>query len=288
MLFVFVFSVLWQHETETSSRKNAELSGNSTPHAFNGLALSAHAAYVFDVTNKKPLYAYNAEAQVPLASLTKVMTALIAADTLRDEYPVVIGADSIASEGDSGFRVGEQWRLNDLIRFTLIESSNDGASALAAATTARAGSDTIARMNAQAKRIGLSQTYFLTPTGLDVNHSEYPGAVGSAEDFAHLFAYALRHIPDLLESTAVEQATFISLDGITHRAHNTNRSIANLPWSIASKTGTTELAGANLAVVFEAGPMRPFVVVVLGATPEKREQDVTALINATFAYLQRQ
>lgn len=80
--------------------------------------------------------------------------------------------------------------------------------------------------------------------------------------------------------------TLRSLNDVDHQVKNTNEAVERFPGLIASKTGFTSLAGGNLAVAFEAGPMYPIIIVVLGSTLEERFNDIEKLIWASLEYLQ--
>ena len=187
--------------------------------------------------------------------------------------------------------MGERWRLKDLIDATLTTSSNDGAYALASVfAVSTAGTDVsrervfIQKMNQKVKELGLTQTFFADEVGLDFNLG-ISGAYGSAHDMARLLEYVVLYRPTLMEATTRALLTTRSLDGITHNFENTNKFVETLPGVVASKTGFTDLAGGNLALVFEAGPARPFVVVILGSTAEERFSDAEQLISASFERL---
>jgi len=254
--------------------------------AFKDIDITARAAYVWDIKNQKALYNKNAGKQLPLASLTKLMTALIAYEHLDAENRVAITTEALLEEGDSMFSGGEIFTMHDLANFTLITSSNDGAYALAAATGAALASSQnptdafINTMNAKAEELGLSQSYFTNPTGLDVDGTQ-SGSYGSARDMAFLMEYlALAH-PEILEGTKAVHSTIYSQEGAALQAVNTNERIADIPGLIGSKTGFTRLAGGNLVIAYDAGLNRPIVIAVLGSTREGRFSDVTTLIDAT-------
>ncbi len=288
------FSWLWGGEKITAENESGVALLPRNP--FENISIEANAALVFDIQKQKVLYAKNEETQLPLASLTKLMTALIAEETLPEEGAVVVGKDAIAEEGDNGFLVGERWQKNDLIALTLLASSNDGAHALASAVEAfKKENDATASssdravsftemMNVQAKTLGMNQTYFLNAAGLDVQKNE-SGAYGSARDVAALLEYILRNHPGILDATPFDKMTFTSHDGVAHNAKNTNEQTAAIPGLVASKTGFTDLAGGNLAVLFEAGPMYPVAVVVLGSSVDGRFTDVEQLVSATLTRL---
>jgi D-alanyl-D-alanine carboxypeptidase (penicillin-binding protein 5/6) len=261
---------------------------------FNGIRLEARAAYVLDTTTEQVLFAKNGELQLPLASLTKIMTAIVALESVPSGTIITIDKKSLKNEGDAGLLAGERWLLHDLLGFSLLVSSNDGADAVASVVgslgkTARSydtyKKEFVEKMNRKAKELGLTQTYFVNETGLDISKSS-SGAYGSARDMAQLFKYALEHAPDVLEVTRYDTLKFNSLNKITHIAKNTNIINEKIPVLVASKTGYTDLAGGNLIVAFEAGLAKPIIVVVLGSTLDGRFADVEKLIWTTLAYLQ--
>ena len=95
-------------------------------------------------------------------------------------------------------------------------------------------------------------------------------------------------MPKLFENTQFARPAFTSETGVRHVVQNTNEIVERLPAVIASKTGFTDLANGNLAIVFEAGPVRPIAIVVLGSTQKDRFTDVERLVWATLRHLQKQ
>ena len=261
---------------------------------FEDLSLEAKAVFVWDVNKQESLYASNEEAQLPLASLTKLMTAVIAVDTLPESSVVTIDNNDLTSAGDSGLYANEKWSFKDLLKFTLIVSSNDGANALANVAGLLKSSFPsqkednkkafVYAMNNKVKDIGLTQTYFINPTGLDTNES-ISGGYGSARDAVKLLEYAIINVPEIIESTRHTELEFSSLSDIKHTATNTNSSISFLPGLIASKTGYTDLAGGNLVIAFDAGMNRPIIISVLGSTQDGRFSDVEKLVSASLKSL---
>lgn len=251
--------------------------------------LTARAAYVLDVTSGRVLFEKNALSPVPLASLTKVMTALVASRVLDPESDIVISKEALTPEGDAGLVEGEVWRAQDLIDFTLITSANDGARALALASMKHAGESAnafVERMNALATTLGLSQTYFLNETGLDVN-VHVAGAYGSARDIAHLLGYLYQEAGEVVFASSRATYTFVSRSGITHRAENTSSTAGHLPGQAISKTGFTDLAGGNLGIVAEILVGKPVALVVLGSTRAERDRDIETLYHFTRDLLKR-
>jgi D-alanyl-D-alanine carboxypeptidase (penicillin-binding protein 5/6) len=263
------------------------------PHdPFDDINLIAKSVFVMDIATEKVLFAKNEEVQLPLASVTKVMTALVASKIPGDTIVSIQGED--LQSGPGGLNLFEKWNLKDLINYTLVISSNSGSHAIAGAAGAfikNSNGDAEApnmevfldRMNETAKDLHMDQTFYLNPSGLDVDVSgEISGAYGSARDMALLFAHIIKNEPDLLQATAYDSLVFKSADGFNHRAENTNIVTREIPGLIASKTGYTELADGNLVIAFDVGPAHPVIVAVLGSTQDGRFTDVEQLVSASI------
>ncbi len=243
-------------------------------------SIAARAAVVYDPITKQILFAKNADMQWPLASLTKLMTADTVLSLSSENTVVTITPEDLKPDGDWGFKPGEQWSLHDLLTFGLVVSSND---AMAAAANAAPG-DVISAMNHRAQELGLTQTYFSNPTGLDVD-LETAGAYGSAHDVAVLAATFLAEHPALFEATTASSMTITSKEGDIVYAKSTDVPLLNIPGLIGAKTGYTDLAGGNLVAAFDLGINHPLIVVVLGSTVDGRFTDMQTLIAATRAEL---
>jgi D-alanyl-D-alanine carboxypeptidase (penicillin-binding protein 5/6) len=257
------------------------------------LDLEAKGVYVWDIKTHRKLYGQNEHTVLPLASVTKMMMALVASEILAPDVNITILPDDLMEEGDTGLYVGEKWSLSELLRFTLVSSSNDGASAIAGvagAALVKNGMETgdpftnkklfIEKMNQKAKEIGLTNTHFGNVTGLDIE-SVASGAYGTPRDMSTLFEYILKNHPELFTATAYEKTSAVSSDNITHRVANTNAGVAHMIGLIGSKTGYTDFAGGNLVVIVDIGIDHPVVIVALGSTRDGRFTDVKKLIDAT-------
>lgn len=250
-------------------------------------SIEAKSFYVYDILDKKAIFAKDEHLKLPLASITKLMSGLVILDIMPDTAIVTISKEDLAMEGDSGLFLGEKWKLKDLLDFTLITSSNDGMHAIASALNyyqAVNNTDTIKIMNDRIKLWGLNDTIFINETGLDIDDN-MGGAYSSAYDVSMLFEKIIKNNPNLILSTNKQDENFISLSNIKHTATNTNISVNQISGLIASKTGFTNLAGGNLAIVFDAGFMHPVVVVVLGSTLEGRFSDAIKLEKITLEKL---
>lgn len=268
------------------------------PDAFAPVNLEAKSAVVWDVVAGRELFSKNSDLPLPLASLTKVMTAVTIDGKLKNDQKIKITADDLKPEGDSRLVVGDSWRADDLRDFTLLTSSNDGAFALAAVaeskqalppysnastTPEKLREQFIKEMNYTAAKIGLVNSKFFNEHGLD-RTIDKGGAYGSARDMATLFEYALKNHPEILEATRYKNLEFSSSEK-KYYGENTNILIDKIPDVIASKTGFTDLAGGNLVIAFDAGLNRPIIVSVLGSTEEGRFTDVLQLVNASMKFI---
>lgn len=257
------------------------------PNYFKDIALQAEAAYAYDVTTKKVLYESNADIPLPLASITKVMTALIAKEHIPADQKITIDARALEEDGESGLTEGELWDLEDIMSYTLMVSSNDGARSLANAFSAlkNTGGTTsyslVDAMNEKAKELGLSTMSFSNPTGLDIESDSIGGGYGTVRDVALLFEHILSKHPDLLADTRHLTKDFVS-DTLLHPAKNTNPVVERIPNLLASKTGYTLLAGGNLAVALDRGNNNPVILVVLGSTFDGRFDDILRLASSTI------
>ena len=256
---------------------------------FSEVRIVGEAAYVWDVQTQRALYKKEASKQLPLASITKLMTALVAHELLNEKDAVNIGDQAIRQEGDSGLLRGETFDRVTLSDLVLMSSSNDGAYAMAVAAGGLLQKNDPANafvhaMNIRAEELNLHETYFKNPTGLDVSKDE-GGAYGSAKDMAFLMEYIVINQPDLLAFTKEDQTRVYSQDGLYHDAVNTNYYIDEIPGIIGSKTGYTELAGGNLVVAFDAGLNRPIIISVLGSTRHERFTDVMTLVHEVQQYV---
>ena len=261
---------------------------------FDSVQIEGASGVVIDLRTKEILYAKNASSTLPLASVTKLMSAYTALSYAPDILSISISPEDIQLLGDQGLIVGETWRLDDLLDFSLVTSSNDGMRAIARAVGEVENSSFIEEenrahfiglMNKTANELGLTSMSFKNETGLD-EITGGTGGVGSAYDVAQLLGLIAQKYPDALTRTRSDEFSVTSLSGLIHVGRNTNLSAAAIPGLMGSKTGFTDLAGGNLAIVFNRSLNYPIAVVVLGSSVEGRFRDVNTLVNATYDYFQ--
>lgn len=256
---------------------------STTPDAFASIPLEATAAIVYDLATHKTLFEKNADAQLPLASLTKLLTVYAALSELSTSTPITISAEVTHLDAPHAFSAGQTFALADLARLTLTASLNDGAAAIIDATAARENRTQHEALASAAAALDLAQTYAVNGSGLDVSPA-LSGGYGSARDLALLAGALVNADPRIAGATTHPTATAADAQGHTFTVTNTDPIVNSIPHILLSKTGYTDLAQGNLALVFDVGMGHPVAVVVLGSSKQARFTDGSALVAATLAH----
>lgn len=225
--------------------------------------IQAKAAGVFDPNGDKFLYQTNIKEKLPIASLTKIMTAIIVLENLALDDIITISRKAVMTEGENGqLIIDEELNVRNLLYIMLIESSNDAAVALADAVD-----DSVLLMNEKAKEIGLEDTHFVDSTGISKwNYS-------TVFDLSRLAKYSFSKslIWQILE---IKETDIYSQDKkIIHHLKNTNELLGEVSEMIGGKTGFTEEAGGCMLTMIKI-PGKPgeyLITIVLGADNRKLE-----------------
>ncbi|WP_409968632.1 D-alanyl-D-alanine carboxypeptidase family protein [Bengtsoniella intestinalis] len=199
------------------------------------VSTSASASVLMDVDSGRVLYSYNADKQMGIASTTKILTALVAIQygTLSDV--VTVSQEAAYTEGSSMYlKVGEQLRLETLVYGLLLSSGNDAAVAIAQHVGGSVEAFAVL-MNQMAQEIGMTNSSFANPNGLDQE-----GHYSTAYDMALLGAAAVNN-PTLLR---IASTTSITIEG--HTLSNHNRLLSELDGCVGLKTGYTQACGRTL------------------------------------------
>ncbi len=225
-----------------------------------GLGFQAASGVVVDVDSRSLLWARAPRAARAPASLAKIMTAMVAADLAPLDRQVRVPSEAAGVESDStvmGLSAGEVVPLRDLMYGVFLSSGNDAAETLASALTDR--QHFIQLMNRKAADLGMLDSHFTNPTGLDD-----PGMRSTAYDMAVAAATLATHYPDLLAIAGSRQAVLGG--GTGHKAfdlHALNRLLGMYPGATGLKTGYTGDAGYCLVGTATRGN-RHLVAVVMG------------------------
>lgn len=207
-------------------------------------SISSLSAVLYEPESGHVLYEKEADVRRPMASTTKLMTALVAAEYWDAEACVTVPEAAVLVEGSAmGLRGGDVLTVRDLLAGLLLSSGNDAANALALLTD---GSQEAfaARMNAKAAALGMSRSVFVTPSGLDAGeHSS------TARDMALLGAAVLKQ-PLLADLCATRQTT-VTVSGRCATLKNHNRLLWLYEPAIGLKTGFTKKSGKCLVSAAE-------------------------------------
>src|SRR3989344_2044234 len=248
--------------------------------------LTAKAAIIYDPLQDKILFEKNAEKPFGIASITKIMTAIAALERVGENEIIEIRRSAIETEGnEGGFQDGERFTLRNLITIMLMASSNDAAVAIAehvgflyGASSFEESQEIFVRfMNETARNLGLANTHFRNPTGLDIDEeARILSNVSTARETAQLIGHALRY-PIVAMRTA--PPILSSEEGAIRTLSSTHVLLINEPGVISGKTGFTDTAGGTLVTTAEVPLGKLSVVVVLGSTRTDRFDDTLRLLD---------
>ncbi len=292
MLFLFAGFIVPKTLSMIDANKNqAEVQAStipekkeaSVPKIIESINITADSAYVWDIVGQRAIYQKNPDEVLPLASITKLMTALVAYELVPDDTLVTISETAASQQSGGSLEPGEKYKVKELADFALISSYNSAAYTLASSVGELLGegdpmAQFIAAMNIKADELNLQSLDYQSPTGLDISATK-AGAYGSARDTSFLMEYILLNYPEILSPTLVEYKRLYNQNGDYHEAHNTNNILSDIPNLLGSKTGFTDLAGGNLTIAFDAGYNRPIVITVLGSTRNERFSDVKKIVS---------
>ena len=247
-------------------------------HGQPSLPIHGQAAFLVDLDARQVLWQRDAETSRAPASLTKMVTAMVAIDDVDGDLGHVITVTKAATQvipSHMGLSAGEQVSVRDVLYGLFLDSGNDAAEALATGIVPR--DRFIRQMNQKAKSIGLTASHFVTPSGLDA-----PGHGMSAHDLAHTAAYLDRYYPQLAAIAATREISIPAT--ATHKAfhpYNLNPLLWSYPGATGLKTGLTDDAGGCIVATASRGG-RHLVAVVMHATGFSAA-DATALLNYGFS-----
>jgi D-alanyl-D-alanine endopeptidase (penicillin-binding protein 7) len=223
--------------------------------------VASSSALLVDLSSNEVLYSSNANRVVPIASVTKLMTALVVLDAKQslDEY-IAVNIDDVPEMRGvfSRVRLGSEATRRDLLLITLMSSENRAAATLAHHYPG-GGRAFVAAMNAKARELGMRNTRYAEPTGLSRHN------VSTAEDLVKLIR-AIQQYPVIgWFSAAVEESVAFRKPAYTLPFRNTNALVRKPDWSIqVTKTGYTAAAGRCLVMQTQIAD-KPVALVVLDA-----------------------
>ena len=244
------------------------------------LPVEAQAALLMEKTTGQVLYAKNEHEQLEPASVTKVMTLLLAMEALdegriRYDDTVTVSAYAASMGGSQVFlSEGEQITVEDLFKAICVASGNDASVAMAE-HIAGVTELFVEQMNARAKQLGMNDTHFVNCTGLPAE-----GHVTSAWDIALMSRELILHHPDIRRFTTIWMDT---LRGGSFQLSNTNKLIRFYDGATGLKTGSTDAAGFCISATAERDGMELIAVIMKGQTADQRNADAKTLLNYGFS-----
>lgn len=227
------------------------------------LSLNARAAVLMDADSGRILYGKNETMAFPMASTTKIMTLIVALEHNEPDQIVMASAGASAMpEVRLGVHEGERYRMEDLYYAMMLESFNDAAMMIAEGTAGSA-ENFAELMNEKAISLGCTQTYFITPNGLDA--ADEKGVHSStAEDMAKIMRYAIDN-EDFLKITQTADYSFTDCDRKrSFEVHNKNVLLTMMDGVLSGKTGYTADAGYCYVCAVKKDD-RTFIAALLGS-----------------------
>lgn len=254
---------------------------------------SAHASLILDAQSGTILYHNRGTERRQIASLTKVMTALLVMENVRSLDDTVTVTEEISqAEGTvvgcprTGYCignrlvVGEKLSVRDLLRAMLMNSANDAAIALSAHISGSQAAF-VEKMNNRAEDLGLRDTHFCTASGLEIEQKE-ESCYSTAYDIARVAEKILQY-EEIWKIFQTSKMTIVSVDGkYSHDILNTDQILGTLPNIMGVKTGFTPLAGRSLLAVAHNGEGNHPIIAVLLNDPYRWE-DVKRMISWAYS-----
>jgi len=247
---------------------------------FNTPTITAKSAIFIDSKTGQVLYEKNSHQKLPIASLVKVMTVLIALEHKKMDDEYLVSQRAAQMEPDKMLLIaGEKMTLKELLSGIFLVSANDAAEVLAEGTTGRR-EEFISMMNSKAKQLGMTDTYYVNPTGLDedVNNS-----FSSAYDLVVLTRYLIRTYPEVVDISKTEHIYFPQT--AKHQDYDMYSGINLLTTYsgvVGFKTGYTPEAGLTLITL--ARKNNHEVIGVLLGSGDRRDE-ARELLDYSFAKL---
>ncbi|MEW8977556.1 MAG: D-alanyl-D-alanine carboxypeptidase family protein [Symbiobacterium sp.] len=274
--------------TETPGADEAEQAAASPADAGpnDPVKITAPSAVLMEPLSGRVIYEKNAHEKRHPASVTKIMTLIVAFDALRDgkvklKDPVTISEEAKRQPGTTIFAdVGETFTFEELLLSVAVGSANDAAVAVAEHV---AGSTEafVALMNKKAQELGMKNTHFVNPTGLTAE-----GHLTTAYDIALMSRYAVLNYPELVKLTAIYGAELNvpwRKNGPKFQLWNNNKLLTWYKGADGLKTGWTQAAGYCLAATAVQGGTRMIAVVMGSESAKQRNIEVARLLDYGFA-----
>ena len=264
---------LEKETTETASSNTKEIVEEEAEEA--EPQINSRIALIYDRASGKIMYEKNGNKQTPMASTTKIMTAIVVLENANLKDVVTIDSKAAGMGGSRlGLKKNDKITVNDLLYGLMLRSGNDAAVALA--NHVGGSIEGFAEMmNAKAKEMGLTNSHFVVPHGLD-NEGHYT----TAYELAKMADYALQI--EKFKEIVSTYSTTITINGYPKAINNTNKLLGSVAGVYGVKTGFTNGAGRCLVAACERDNLDIITVIIGADTNNQRTEDSKELIE--YAY----
>ena len=230
---------------------------------------------LISVKNNEIIFQKEANKKLPIASLTKLMTAVIAKEFYPETQKIQVSKKAIDQLESIGYlREGELLDVNELLQIALIESSNDAAFAL----SEMMGDGFVDLMNLKAQDLRMNDTHFYNCMGLDpddLKRNANEINLSTVKDLAKLISYIYSNHTEIMEILSKREEPLYLTNGVLHHSLKTTNEL-NDPLILGGKTGFTERAGGCLLIVLKDGTIN-----ILLNSPS-RFSDMQTLIDCSY------
>ena len=239
------------------------------------ISLDSRIALIYDRASGRILYEKNGNKQTPMASTTKIMTAIVVLENANLTDVVTISSKAAGIGGSRlGLKKNDKITVNDLLYGLMLRSGNDAAIALAIHVGGSV-EGFAEMMNNKAKELGLVNSHFVVPHGLD-NAGHYT----TAYELAKMADYALNI--DKFKEIVSTRNTTIYINGYAKAINNTNQLLGSVSGVYGVKTGFTNGAGRCLVTACKRDDLDVITVIIGANTTKQRTSDTIKLIQ--YAY----
>jgi D-alanyl-D-alanine carboxypeptidase len=240
--------------------------------------VTAKSALMYDLTTNKVLYERSSKTQLPMASLTKIMTAVVALEHPKSDDSYKVYPENIVGEDSMGIQPGETFTLEELLYGLVLKSGNDAAEVLA--SNYPLGRDAfVSAMNEKAKALGLTDTQFSNPSGLQGDGEQHT----TAQDLLVITRYALDQFPLFQKVAASAEHILPATTGHgEYVLENETNLLTTYPGVRGVKTGYTPEAGLCLVTYLEYDDHK---IIGILLNSENRRQEMKDLLDYSLKRL---
>jgi len=233
--------------------------------------ITAKSALIYDLKNQKVLFSKNPERKLPMASLTKIMTAIVAVESPKKDGQYIVVQDDLVGENSMGLSIDETFSLEELLYGLILTSGNDAAETLASNFPQGRG-QFIKAMNNKAKAMGLKNTHFTNPTGFEGDGKQYT----TAYDLLVITNYAMQFPLFKKVAGTFDYRILVTDNHKEFYLENETNLLTSYPGVMGVKTGYTPEAGLCL-VTYLNFKGHKIIGILLGS--DNRRQEMKDLLD---------